>query len=190
MDGKRKAAVRLTCEQRRELEQIVRNGHSAAKRIAHARVLLLSDQDHPQGRYTDAQIAGRLGVHEKTVARVRRNFVRGGARAALDRKPRETPPTPPKLDGAAEAALVAICCSPAPAGRARWTMRLLADELVRRKVVVSVCAETVRTVLKKTSCSRGGSSGSASPRRTWRGSSRRWKTCSTCTRGRPTRTSR
>ena len=155
MDGNRKAIVRLTEEQREELNHIVRNGHSPAKRITHARILLLSDQDHPLGRYTDVRIATQLGVHEKTVARTRKGFVRGGQDVALERKKRLTPPVPPKLDGAAEATLVALCCSPAPHGRVHWTMQLLADELVQRKIVVSVCKETVRKVLKKTNFSPG-----------------------------------
>lgn len=155
MDGQRKAIVRLTEQQRRDLDDIVRNGHSPAKRITHARILLLSDQDHPQGRYTDAQIARQLGVHEKTVARTRKNFLRGGPQVALERRKRQTPPVQPILDGRGEAALVAICCTPAPAGRVHWTMQLLADELVKRKLVVSISKETVRTVLKKTSCSPG-----------------------------------
>jgi transposase len=189
MEGERKAAVRLTAEQRQRLEDVVRNGHSAAKRITHARILLLSDQDHAMGRYTDVQIAGQLGVHEKTVARTRKNFRRGEA-VALDRKARLTPPVPPKLDGAGEAVLAAVCCSPAPDGRRHWTMQLLADELVKRKVVVSICAETVRTVIKKTNCSPGGSSGSASPKKTSPASSRRWKTRWTSTPSRRTRSSR
>jgi transposase len=145
-------------------------------------MLLLSDQDHPAGRYTDEQIAAQLGVHAKSVARTRRNFVSGGQAAALDRKRRQTPPVPAKLDGAAEATLVAICCSPAPEGRVRWTLRLLAEELVSRKVVASITKETVRLTLKKTSCSPGGSSATASPSGTPRGSSRRWKTCWMSTR--------
>lgn len=155
MDGTRKAIVRLTDEQREGLDDIVRNGHSAAKRITHARILLLSDADHPLGRYTDEQIARQLGVHEKTVARTRKHFVRGGQSLALERKQRQTPPIQPKLDGAGEATLVALCCSPAPAGRVHWTMQLLADELVKRKLVVSISRETVRTTLKKTSSSPG-----------------------------------
>jgi hypothetical protein len=146
MDGARKRAVRLTAEQRERLEGITRNGNSSAKRIMHARVLLMSDQDHPQGRYKDAQIGKHLGVCEKTVARIRSTFVRCGEAVALDRKVRESPPVPPKLDGAAEATLVAICCSPPPAGRARWTLSLLAEELVSRKVVTRICKETVRGV--------------------------------------------
>ena len=73
----------------------------------------------------------------------------------MERTARATPPIEPVIDGKVEATLVAICCSPAPAGRARWTMQLLADELVSRKVVAHVCKETVRKALKKTSCSPG-----------------------------------
>lgn len=156
MDGKRKLKVRLTEEQRGRLEGIARNGNSSAKRIMHARVLLMSDEEHPEGRYKDAHIGRHLGVCEKTVARVRQTFVRRGEAAALERKVRDAPPVPPKLDGAAEAHLVAVCCSPPPAGRARWTLSLLAEELVSRKVVVSICKETVRSALKKTSSNRGG----------------------------------
>ena len=156
MGSRRKLEVRLTGEQRERLEDITRNGNNSARRIMHARVLLRSDEDHPRGRYTDAQIARHQGVSERTVGRVRTTFVRHGEAVALERKVRQSPPVPPKLDGAAEASLVAICCSPPPAGRARWTMSLLAGELVGRGVVVSICKETVRSALKKTSCGRGG----------------------------------
>jgi transposase len=159
MDGTctrcRKAAVRLSAEQRRELEQLTRNGVHSAKQIMHARILLMADEDHPLGRYTDAQISRELGVASKTAARVRQRFVRGGLQQAVQRKRRENPPITPKLDGKAEATLVALCCSDPPAGRAHWTLSLLADELVERKVVVSICKETVRKTLKKTNCSRG-----------------------------------
>jgi len=190
MDGQRKAVVRLTDELRRQLEDVVKNGRSSAKRIMHARMLLLSDEDHPLGRYTDVEIARQLGVHEKSVARTRRNFVRGGERAALERKPRLTPPTPPILDGAAEAVLAAICCSPAPGGRVCWTMQLLADELVARRIVVSISAETVRTTLKKMNCSPGAASVSAFPRRISPVSSPRWKKCLMSTQRRRTLMSR
>jgi hypothetical protein len=156
MDGSRKLKVRLTEEQRERLEDITHNGTSSAKRIMHARVLLMSDEEHPSGRYKDAQIARQMGVCEKTVGRIRSTFVLRGEAVALERKVRESPPVPPKLDGAAEASLVAICCSPPPQGRARWTLSLLADELVSRKVVVSISKEAVRGALKKMSCSPGG----------------------------------
>lgn len=107
----RKLEVRLTAEQRERLEEITRNGRNAAKRIMHARVLLMSDADHPLGRYTDERIARHLAVSERTVGRVRTTFVRHGETVALERKVRESPPVPPKLDGAGEATLVAICCS-------------------------------------------------------------------------------
>jgi transposase len=182
MDGARKLAVRLTVEQRERLESLVRNGSSKAKRITHARILLMADQDHALGRYKDAQIAQALGVHVNTVARARRKFIRQGEQAAVERKVRLTPPTPAKLDGKAEATLAAICCSPAPAGHARWSLSLLADELMTRKVVATICKETVRTTLKKMNCSPGALNATASPSVTRPASSRRWKRCSMSTR--------
>lgn len=152
----RKARIRLTDEQRAHLEGIVRDGDTRRKRFVHARALLMADEAHAEGGHTDQQIGDALGVAAKTVGRVRVAFLRGGITVAVERKPRATPPVEPVIDGKAEATLVAICCSPAPAGRARWTLQLLADELVARKVVVTVCKETVRKALKKTSCSRGG----------------------------------
>ena len=151
----RKACVRLTGEQRAHLQAIVRDGTTRRKRFIHARALLMADQDHPEGRYTDQQIAGALAIAGKTVARIRLAFLRGGITVAVERKEREKPPIEPVIDGRAEAMLVAICCSPAPAGRACWTLQLLADELVGRKVVARVCKETVRKALKKTNCSPG-----------------------------------
>jgi Homeodomain-like domain len=172
-----KYVVDLSPEARWRLEDVARNGSAPAKKILHARVLLMSDSRHESGRYHDHEIAKALGVHENTVARVRKLFVLGGEAPALDRKPRAAPPTPPRLDGRAQATLVAICCSPPPAGRVRWTLSLLAGEMVGRKVVTAVCRETVRKALKKTPCGPGASSGSASPNVTRRGSSRRWKRC-------------
>ena len=141
--------VRLTVEERERLEDLCRNGHAAAKKIQHARALLLSDWDRPGGRLAGQQIADLLGMHLNTVARIRRKFVLEGEAPALERKPRETPPRPPILDGETEAQLVAICCSDPPEGRTVWTMRLLAQELMDRKIVTQISAETVRRVLKK-----------------------------------------
>src|SRR5262249_32865881 len=100
-----------------------------AKKIRHAHVLLLSDAGRPGGRLTRDQVARRLDMHVNTVDRIRRRFVTEGEAPALNRKPRLTPPVPAKIDGRAEAHLVAICCSQAPEGRTRWTLQLLADEL-------------------------------------------------------------
>ena len=169
MDGtstqSRKAVVRLDGQQRLDLEQLTRNGVQSAKQILHARILLMSDAEHPLGRYTDEQISRHLHVSVRTIERVRGRFVTHGLTAALKRKQRAQPPVTPKLDGKAEAALVAICCSPPPAGRVRWTLSLLTDALKDREIVVSICKETVRKTLKKTSCSPGESSATAFPNR-------------------------
>ena len=141
--------VVLTAEQRARLEDITRNGSAPAKKIRHAHVLLLSDTNRPAGRLTRDAIARHLNRHVNTVDRIRKRFVTEGESPALDRKPRLTPPVPAKIDGRVEAHLVAICCGKAPEGRTRWTLQLLADELMRRGLVSQVCAETVRKTLKK-----------------------------------------
>jgi hypothetical protein len=148
-DPNRKYAVVLTAAARRRLEAITRNGHAPAKKILHARVLLMSDAHHPAGRYSDKQIGAILGLHVNTVARIRTRFVRQGEGPALERQARPTPPVAPKLDGRGEATLVAICCSPPPEGQRRWTLRLLQAEMTRRHVVTSICCETIRKTLKK-----------------------------------------
>ena len=190
MDGERKHSVRLNAEERERLQTLTRNGTSSAKRIMHARLLLMADCDHVEGRYKDTQIAKALGIHVNTVAKTRYKFCRKGEKVAIERKIRATPPVPAIVDGALEAQLVALCCTPAPQGRRCWTMSLLADELVKRKLIVSIGRETVRKTLKKTNCNPGGPSGSASRSVTWPGSSRRWKSSSIPTRCRRTTTSR
>ena len=182
--------VRLTCEQRGALEAITRNGRSSAKKIRRAQVLLWSDVNRDGGRLSSREIAERLGMHDNSVDRIRKQFVQEGEAAALERKVRETPPVPAKIDGHVEAHLIAICCGPAPEGRVRWTLTLLASELKRKGLVTGVCAETVRQALKKTNCSPGGSSAGAFLIAIRRGSSPRWKTSSTSTPRRTPRKSR
>jgi transposase len=186
----RKYAVVLSAQTRQRLEAIVRNGRAPAKKIQHARILLMSDAKHPAGRYHDKEIAKILGLHINTVARIRTRFVLEGEGPALERKKRRTPPVPAKLDGPAEAKLVAICCSDPPDGRTRWTLRLLQKEMIGRKMVTSICCETIRKTLKKTSCSLGGSSGSASPNATRPGSSPKWSKSLTSMPSRSTGTNR
>lgn len=182
--------VMLSSEQRERLTDITRNGHAPVKKIRHAQVLLLSDGNRTGGRLTRDQIAEQLDMHVNTVDRIRKRFVTEGEAPALNRKPRATPPHPPKIDGRVEAHLVAICCSKAPEGRTYWTLQMLADELKQRRLVTTVCVETVRKALKKTNCSRGGRSAGASPSGTGPGSSPRWKTSSTCTPSRIRKKSR
>jgi transposase len=158
--------IELSDEQRACFEDITRNGKSPAKKIRHAQVLLWSDQKRPEGYWTREKIAERLQMHVNTVDRIRKRFVVEGEGPALNRKKRETPPTPPKIDGHVEAHLVAICCSKAPEGRAHWTLRLLVDELKKRRLVTHVCVETVRKALKKTNCNPGASSAGASRKAT------------------------
>ena len=169
-----KVVVRLLPEQRAELDAVVRRQAAGVSHHRRARILLLSDADHPDGQRPDAYIAGVVGVSERQVARVRQAFVRDGLGAAR-RKPKASSDRPPVIDGAGEARLVTLCCSDPPDGRARWTLSLLVDELCRLQVVTTVCRETVRKCLKKIASSRGGVSGSASRRRTRPGSSPNWK---------------
>ena len=189
MDGSTRYIVQLTAQTRERLESITRNGTWPAKKILHARVLLMSDEHHQAGRYHDHQIAAGLNLHINTVARIRKLFVQQGEQPAVDRKPRQTPPVAPKLDGQAEAQLIAICCSPPPDGRVRWTLNLLQRETVGRKIVTSICRETIRKTLKKTSFSHGASSASALPNATPPASWRRWNRCSTSTLSRSIATS-
>lgn len=141
---------------------MTRAGKAPVSKVRHARVLLLSDGGRPGGRLTRDRIADALGMHVNTVDRLRKRFALEGEEPALDRKVRAEPPTPAKIDGRAEAHLVATCCSPAPPGHARWTLTLLAGGLTRRGLVTSVGIETVRKALKKTRCGRGGGSAGAS----------------------------
>ena len=142
--------VLLDPQQRESLAEITRNGHAPAKKIRHAQVLLLSDHNRPGGRMTGPEVAAVLGMHVNTVARIRKRFSTEGERPALERKRRETPPVPAIVDGRVEAHLIAICTGPPPEGRVRWTMDLIAEEVVRRGVVESISGETVRVALKKT----------------------------------------
>ena len=147
--------VRLTETERSELEAMVRKGKAAALSIARARILLKADQGKDGEAATDAEIAEALSVAAKTVFNVRRRWVEQGLEAALRRKKQACASRSRKLDGKAEAKLVAACCGPAPQGRARWTLRMLAGKLVELEIVDSISPETVRSTLKKMQLSLG-----------------------------------
>lgn len=146
--------VELTGEEREELTRLVRTGKAAAQKRRHGQILLKADAGPAGPAWTDERIAEALEVGRATVERVRKRLVTEGLEAALvRRKPRRVYPR--KLDGDAEAHLIALACSEAPPGRAHWTLRLLADRMVELGYVESVSYQTVRRTLKKTRSSRG-----------------------------------
>ena len=152
----RRDKICLSCEQRQRLEEISRNGYASAKKILHAQVILMSDEGHlAQKKWTDREIAVALNIHCNTVGRIRKRFLDRGEQPALNRKPRKTPPVQPKVDGATEAQIIALCCSEPPEGRVHWSIRLLTSEIKKRSIVTEISRETVRRTLKKTSYALG-----------------------------------
>jgi transposase len=151
----KKYRVTLTADERRHLATLIAAGRAAAQKLAHARILLKADQADGGPGWTDDRIAEAVEVSTDTVARVRQRFVEDGLDAALSRKPQARPSRERKLDGRAEARLIALACSAPPDGRTRWTLTLLADRLVELHVVDAVGRETVRQTLQKTRSSRG-----------------------------------
>jgi transposase len=149
MARKDKAVVRLAADERRRLARMARSGKHPARVLTHARILLKADAAKGSPGWDDATIAQALDCGTRTVARVRKKFADGGLELALHRK-KPTGRQYRKLDGQQEARLVAIACSTPPAGKARWTLKMLADRLVELEVVDAVSDETVRRTLKKT----------------------------------------
>jgi len=153
MGKEAKYVVRLTAEERQWLESLT-SGRTAADKALRARMLLKADAGDGGPGWSDEQIVEAFEVGLSTVHRLRQRLVEEGLEAALTRKARVSS-RPPKLDGRQEAQLVALACGAAPEGRARWTLKLLADKLVALEVVDSISTETVRQRLKKTRSSRG-----------------------------------
>lgn len=156
MEGmpKKKHHIKLEVKERAQLEAIVRKGKANAHCQRHARILLLADSNAPAGGWSDAQIARAAQTSIPTVERVRRVCVEQGLERALERKDPEREYLR-KLDGKAEAQLIALSCGEAPEGRARWTLRLLAGRLVEMEIVESISHEAVRQTLKKTNLNPG-----------------------------------
>lgn len=146
--------VTLTDAEREELRGMVSKGKANARKLVRARVLLLADQAAGGSAKSDAEIVDALGCGRATVERVRRQFVEEGLEEVLVPSP-STRIYERKLDGKAEAHLVALACGAPPEGRSRWTLRLLGDRLVALEHVDSVSHETVRQTLKKMPLSRG-----------------------------------
>ena len=143
--------VTLTAQEREELRALVSKGTAKARRLAHARVLLQADESGGGPALTDEGVAAAVGVSTRTVERVRRLFVEEGPEAALRTHVEGARRYATKFDGEQEARLLALACSRPPEGKARWSLRMLAGELVALEVVDSVSPEAVRRALKKTS---------------------------------------
>lgn len=144
--------VTLTEDERSQLEALTHSGKTAAAKFIHARALLLCDAGAQGSPWKVAEVAEALGVTTRTIEHLKERFVEEGIAAALERKPTAKPP---KLtfDGAFDARLTALACSPAPAGRARWTIRLLAEKVVELKIAPGVSTMSVHRALKKTNLS-------------------------------------
>lgn len=144
----KKYVVRLSEEERQVCQAVVKKLKGSSQKVRRAQVLLKADVDGPN--WTDQRIAEAFHCRVQTIENLRKRLVTEGFEVALNGKQRESPPTPPLLDGAGEAKLIALRLGKPPAGYGRWTLQLLADELVALEVVESISLETVRQTLKKT----------------------------------------
>ena len=170
-----KYRVTLTAEERAELEHVVSVGKSAARKLTHARILLLADTP-AGGAHADDEIVAALGVGICTVGRVRKRLVTEGLLAAVNHKPQPQRPDKIKIKGTLEQKLIQLACSDPPGGRCHWTLQLLADELVVLGLAAAISTETVRQALKKTTFSPGSSRRGVSRPRPMPSTSGGWKT--------------
>lgn len=169
--------VTLTQEERTELKELSSKGRTAARKVLYARALLLLDEgEHGDERWEVDAVATAVGLSDRTLEHLKKRFVEGGLESALERKERETPPREIKFGGDFEAHLVKLACSEAPAGRDRWTVRLLRDRLIELKVVDTVSTMTVYNTLKKTNLSPTWAGTGRYPRNATPAMWRRWRT--------------
>jgi transposase len=150
----KKYIVRLTENEREDLQTLMRKGKAAARKLLHARILLKADSSSGQPAWSDEAISEALEVSSSTIGRVREQFVEKGVTAALERQPAKRV-YERKLDGEGEARLVALVCSQPPQGSPRWTLQLLTDKMVELGYVEEISDETIRRTLKKTNLSLG-----------------------------------
>jgi transposase len=145
--------VTLLESERATLEALTRKDKTGAKKFINARVLLLCDAGEGGPAWTVADVAEALGISSRTVEHIKKRFVEDGLEAALERKQRETPPRAIVFDGEFEARLIALACTKAPEGHARWTVRLLADKVVELNLAPSISHMSVQRILKKANLS-------------------------------------
>jgi hypothetical protein len=150
----KKFIVELEAAERERLNTLISKGKAPAKTILKARILLKADQAEGGPGWLDAEIVEALDTNLTMVSRVREKLVTEGLDAVLTRKKRLTPPIQPIFDGEAQAKLTALACSAPPSGHARWTIRLLAEHVVERRIVAAAHFNTVGRALKKTTSSR------------------------------------
>lgn len=143
----KKYVVRLSSDEREKLHELVNKGKAAAYKRLHAQILLKADVNNEEGEWTDQRISEAFDVTTRTVERVRQRLCMHGLDAAIDRAKGSGKPR--KFDGVQEAHLIALICDPAPEGRNRWTLRLLADKYVQLGHAEELSHETVRRLLKK-----------------------------------------
>ena len=144
----KKYIVKLTEQECEELEQMISTGKHSARKLMHARILLKADESAEGPHWTDEQICEAIGASLSTIGRVRQQFVEEGVEAAISRR-KGSGIRDLKIDGECEAHLVALTCSAAPEGHKRWTLRMLADKMVKLEYIDSISYETVRRTLKK-----------------------------------------
>lgn len=150
----KKYIVELGAGERERLNALISKGKAPAKTILKARILLKADQAEGGPAWLDGEIVEALDTNLTMVSRTREKLVSEGLDAVLTRKQRESPPTPAIFDGEAQAKLTALACSAPPPGHARWSIRLLAEHVVERRIVPAARFNTVGRALKKTLSNR------------------------------------
>src|SRR6202521_3911995 len=161
----KKYVVRLSGEEREQLETLLRKGKSPAQRLLKARILLKADVSEAGEGWSDSRIIKALDTSPSMVYRVRKQLVEEGFAAVLRRKQRATPAVPQIFDGEKEAKLIALACSKPPTGRVRWTLRLLEKKVVELNIVDRASDSTIGRTLKKTFSSPIADSAGSSRRR-------------------------
>jgi transposase len=149
-----KYRVTLTEKERETLGNLVRTGNTAGYKIRHAQILLALDEIKANESWTDEKIGKAYRSHIRTIGNIRKRFVEKGIEAALERKVSETPPYI-KIDGEAEAKIIALTCAAPPEGRSRWTLKLLAYKVVEMGILDSISDHAIGDLLKKTKLSHG-----------------------------------
>lgn len=151
---RKKYVVRLSQAERETQEQMVKAGNISARKLTHAWILLKSDTNEDGPNWSYKQICEAFDVSEVTVYQVRKSYVENGLEKAINRKKPERE-YKYRIDGEAEAHLIALACGDAPEGQERWTLRLLRDRMIKLEYVEDVSHEPIRTTLKKTNLSLG-----------------------------------